>query len=140
MFPCWWDLLLFFCMYLCLNLFLFYSIFIVSPCLFFNIYFYLFIWVCLILAVALGIFDLYCDMRTLSCSMRDLVPRLGVEIGSLALGVQRLCHWTTREVSWLYVLKIAVCTCQSQTPILFSSVLPMVTISSFCNSESVSVL
>ena len=36
---------------------------------------------------------------TLSCEfIWDLVPRLGVEPGSHALGVQGLSYWITREV------------------------------------------
>ena len=36
-----------------------------------------------------------------SCCMWDLVPRPGMEPGPLALGVQSLSHWTTREVPHL---------------------------------------
>ena len=34
----------------------------------------LFIWLCQVLAVAHGIFDLCCGRNSLSCSMGDLVP------------------------------------------------------------------
>ena len=37
---------------------------------FFNIYFYLFIWLCQVLVAAFGIFS--CSMQTVSCSMWDL--------------------------------------------------------------------
>ena len=43
-----------------------------------------------------GIFS--CGMRTLSCSMWDLVPWPGIEGGPPALGAWRFNHWTTREV------------------------------------------
>ena len=33
----------------------------------------------------------------LSCGMRDLVPRSGLEPGSPALGAQTLSHWTPRD-------------------------------------------
>ena len=43
-------------------------------------------------------------MQTLSRSMWDLVPWPGIKPGPPALGPQSLSHWTTREVSliWLY--------------------------------------
>ena len=34
----------------------------------------LYIWLCQVLAEALEIFDLHCDMQTLSCGVWDLVP------------------------------------------------------------------
>ena len=39
-----------------------------------------------------------CDMRTLSCSIWDLVSWSRMEPGPPPLGVQSLSHWTTREV------------------------------------------
>ena len=42
--------------------------------------------------------DLRCSIQALSCDMRDLVPRPGIEPRPPALGVQILNHWTTREV------------------------------------------
>ena len=50
----------------------------------------------LIFVAACGIFS--CGMWTLSCSMWDLVPWPGIELGAPALGVQSLSHLTTREV------------------------------------------
>ena len=35
---------------------------------------------------------------TLCCTLRDLVPRPGIEPGPPALGAWRLSHWTTREL------------------------------------------
>ena len=64
----------------------------------FFLFYYLFIqlgWVLVVagrifaLHVAWGIFS--CGMLTLSCSMWDLVPRLGIKPGNLI-------HWATREV------------------------------------------
>ena len=69
---------------------------------FFNIYFYLFIWLCQVLVAAFGIFS--CSIQTLSCSMWDLVPWPGIEPGPRALGVWNLSHWTTREVPVMYIL------------------------------------
>ena len=51
----------------------------------------LLIWLCQVLAIAHGIFDL-------SCGMWDLVPWSGMEPGAPALGELCLKHWTTREV------------------------------------------
>ena len=59
----------------------------------FLIIFYLFIWLHRVLFGAHGIF---------CCSMRDLVPRPGIEPGPPALGAQSLSHWTTREVLEVY--------------------------------------
>ena len=39
-----------------------------------------------------------CCMWILSCGMRDLVPWPGIESSPPVLGVQRLSHWTTKEV------------------------------------------
>ena len=47
------------------------------------------------LVVAHSIFSY--SMQTLSCSMWDLVPCLGIEPRPPVLGVQSLNHWTTRE-------------------------------------------
>ena len=41
---------------------------------------------------------IYLVLQDLSCGMRDLVPRPGIEPGPPALGTQSLSHWTTREV------------------------------------------
>ena len=49
----------------------------------------LLIWLCLVLAVACGIF---------SCGMQDLVPWSGIEPRFPALGVQSLSLWATKEV------------------------------------------
>ena len=75
---------------------------------------YLFIFILSALGLSCGTRDLRCGMwdlflvaargllswrmRTLSCGMRDLVPRPGIEPGPPALGAQSLTHWTTREV------------------------------------------
>ena len=40
---------------------------------------------------------IYLAVLSLSCSMWDLVPWPGMEPGPLALGMQDLGHWTTRE-------------------------------------------
>ena len=42
---------------------------------------------------------LYLAVPGLSCSMRDLVPRPGIEPGPPALGAWTLSPWTTREDS-----------------------------------------
>ena len=41
---------------------------------------------------------IYLSVPSLSCSMWDLVPWPGMKPGPLALWVQSLSHWTTREV------------------------------------------
>ena len=46
--------------------------------------------------VGCGIFS--CGMRTLSCSMWDLIPRPEIEPRPLALGTQSLNCWPPREV------------------------------------------
>ena len=51
-----------------------------------------------VLVVALRIFDLRCDMQTLSCGIWNLVPSPGIEPGPLALEMWSLSHWTSREV------------------------------------------
>ena len=58
---------------------------------------------CHVLDLHCGIQDLFsfffsCYMQTLSCSMRDLVPWLGIKTGPPVLGAWSLSHWTTREV------------------------------------------
>ena len=55
---------------------------------FFNIYFYLFIWLCQVLVAAYGIF---------SCSMWNLVPRPGVKPRPPAMGTWNLSYWITRD-------------------------------------------
>ena len=40
----------------------------------------------------------YSVVLTLCCGMLDLVPQTGIEPMPLALGLQSLNHWTTREV------------------------------------------
>ena len=50
----------------------------------------------LIFVVACSIFS--CGMWILGCSMWDLVPWPGIELGAPELGAWSLSHWTTREV------------------------------------------
>ena len=45
-----------------------------------------------------------CDIWTLSCSMRDLVPWSGIELRPPALRAWSLSHWTTREVPGANIL------------------------------------
>ena len=74
--------------------------------------FFLLVWLCLVLAVALGIFDLRCSMQDLwlqhrdssTCGIWDLVPWPGIE--PCALGAQGLSHCTTMEVPHSPLLKI----------------------------------
>ena len=61
---------------------------------FFNIYLF---WLHRVLVVAHGIFIEACGLLVVAC-MRDLFPRLGIEPGPPALGMQSLTHWATREV------------------------------------------
>ena len=73
---------------------------------------YLFIWLLCVLVAARGIFVegslveacgiFSCGMRTLSCSVWDLVPWPGIEPGPPALGAWSLSHWTTSEVPIYY--------------------------------------
>ena len=56
-----------------------------------------------LLVAACGLIS--CSMQTLSCSMRDLVPRPGIEPRPPALEVRSLTHWTTREVPFFFFLK-----------------------------------
>ena len=58
---------------------------------------YLFIWLYQVLTSACGFSCGACEILFFSCDMWDLVPRPGIEPGLLALGVQSLSHWTTRE-------------------------------------------
>ena len=44
-----------------------------------------------------GFLVVACELLVAAC-MRDLVPRLGIELGPLALEARSLTHWTTREV------------------------------------------
>ena len=60
------------------------------------IFFFFLIWVPWVLVVDCEFFS--CSMQTLSCGMRDLVPRPGIKPGPPALGARSLSHWTTREV------------------------------------------
>ena len=63
------------------------------------LFIYLF-WLRWVLVVACGIFQLrHVDFLVAAC-MQDLAPRPGIEPGLLALGVQSLTHWTTREVPY----------------------------------------
>ena len=50
---------------------------------------YTYIWLCWVLAVACRIFR---------CGMWDLVPWPGLDFGPLALGIQSLSQWITRDV------------------------------------------
>ena len=47
-------------------------------------------------------------MRNLSCSLGDLVPWPRIEPRPPALGAQSLSHWTTREVSHLFLKVLSV--------------------------------
>ena len=71
----------------------------------FFLFCYLFTRLGWVLAVAGRIFSLHLawgifswGMWTLSCSMWDLVPWLGIKPGPPALGARGLSHWTTRKV------------------------------------------
>ena len=71
---------------------------------FFSFFFFL-IWMSRVLVAAHRIFHLCCDVqsfhcsiRTLSCSMWDLVPRPGIEPRPPESGALSLSHWTIREV------------------------------------------
>ena len=98
---------------------------------FFNIHFYLFIWLHWVLVVARRTFG--CSMQTLRCSLWDLAPWPEIKPRPLALGAQSLSHWTTKEVprthlycplipllhkTWRAFLQNASCfitTCQNPT-------------------------
>ena len=56
-----------------------------------------FIWLCWVLAAAVGIFS--CDMRDLSCGMRGLSLWPGMESGPPALGGWQLNCWTPRKAA-----------------------------------------
>ena len=49
-----------------------------------------------------------CSMQTPICSMWDLVPWPGIKLGSPALGVQNLSHWTTREISQMHFQMVSL--------------------------------
>lgn len=55
---------------------------------FFLFSFYLFIWLNQVLVAARGIFDLRCNMQTLSCGIGDLVPWPGFEPGFPTVGAE----------------------------------------------------
>ena len=55
------------------------------------------------LCIYLIALDLNCCMQAFHWGMWDLGPWPGVELGPLALGVQSLSHWTTREVPILLI-------------------------------------
>ena len=57
-------------------------------------YFYFFN---MFLFINLAVLSLSCSIRTLSCSMWDLVPWPGIKPGPPALGAWNHSHWTTRE-------------------------------------------
>ena len=69
----------------------------VSFC-FFNI-----IWLHHILAVARGIIDLHCGMRTLSCGMWDLVPCQGSNQGPLPWELGVLATGSPQKSSYLFI-------------------------------------
>ena len=85
------------------SLFITLQYFILFHLLFFK---YIFIYlVVLFLVVAHRIFHLHCGMRSLSCSLWDLLIVLwsGIEPRPLALGAQVLSHWTTSKVLFFFV-------------------------------------
>ena len=51
---------------------------------------------------------------SLSCGMWDLVSGTGIEPGPLALGVQSLNHWTTKEILRWQILHYG-CTLETNT-------------------------
>ena len=69
---------------------------------------YIFFWLQWVLVAALGIFHLWFSIRTLNCSMWDLVPWSGFEPRPLALEVQIISHWTTRKIPAMLILKIKI--------------------------------
>ena len=89
-FTLFWACYLFICLFVCLFVWL--GRVLVEAC-------WIFVAAYGILVTACGIFS--CGMRTLTCSMWDLVPWPGIEPGPSALGAWSLSHWTTREVSVL---------------------------------------
>ena len=54
----------------------------------------------------LAMLDLSFSTQDLSCSMWGLVPQPGIEPRPPALGAQSLNHWTTKEVTGLYLKRI----------------------------------
>ena len=54
----------------------------------------------------LAMLDLSFSTQDLSCSMWGLVPQPGIEPWPPALGAQSLNHWTTKEVTGLYLKRI----------------------------------
>ena len=67
--------------------------------------FFSFHWLCLVFVVVCWIFIR--GLRTLSCSMGDLVPWPGIEPGPPALAAWSLSHWPSREVLWWFFLHSA---------------------------------
>ena len=71
------------------------------------IFYYLFIWLCQVLVVALGVLDLHCS----TCNFFFLLHNVGSsslkgeQTGPPALGAQSLSHWTTWEVSSLHLIQ-----------------------------------
>ena len=61
--------------------------------------FHMFIWQHQVTVAVLGTSNLHSSMRTLSCSIWDLVPWPGIEPGPPALGTWSLSHWTTGKSS-----------------------------------------
>ena len=95
---------------------------------FFNVYFYLFIWLCQVLVVACKILDLLCDMwdfffssssssffffSVMTCELSyrlwDLVPWPGMELGGPWMGAQSPSHWTTLRVLTESLLILCLC-------------------------------
>ena len=73
-------------------------------------YFYLFIWLCWVSAVANAVFfcSCYCcSIQTLSFSMQNLVPCPGIEPSPPALETQSLSYRTTRKVHQVLCVKQA---------------------------------
>ena len=70
-------------------------------------FFFVIVWLCWVLVAVCEIFDLHCSMRTLSFGIWVLVPWSGSKPGPLALGVQSLSPWTTREVPQFPTLTIS---------------------------------
>ena len=97
-----------------------YFLFLSLTLFFFNVYFYLFIWLHQVFVVARRIFNLRCDMwdffsfllfffLVMTCELSyrlwDLVPwpgMAGMELGPPELGAQSPSHWTTmRSPQWV---------------------------------------
>ena len=75
--------------------------------------FYLFIWLCQVLAGACRSSIFARSIWILSFGMWDLVPWPGIESAPPALGVKSLSHWTTREAPQLVCVCVCVCVCVS---------------------------